>query len=536
MELKTTLRITKPLILTTDCGATLKPASDFIPGQVLEDGKMVTKNCLIHVDGHNSSDIGRPGSIGKLKIGEEVTTDPDNIITLDGGNRFKVVYCEMRGSPAGPWQTLVLNAGIITNGSSTSGAGLHLDRASKFIMNGGSIINNNVTVTSDFQYSADIWVGSGVGEATINGGTVGKMLVRSWKGETGTTYAGTVTISGGSVDTVYLDHHYNSTDPSLCKGSALTYAGGSISHVLVGDSKNTYNNHTTFRHSEVYQSALEPLPFGVYTGGTHVAKVGEYGYKTLEEAINAAKDGDKVTIIGDCDLTSAINVTKNISVEVGEYKFSGTKSYVFTNNDNLSFNVTLNLNGGSANIPSEWTDMGDGTYFRSYLYGTSFSDVLADLDSVTPSKYSFDFGSWAYAVGGHVGIDGTRIQAMWDPVYYTVTFDANGGTIGQTNVTVRAGEAIGSIPETTYDGHTFMGWFTENGDKVTSETQVTSDMIIKADWEETVIIDDPYQGGLELPGTNDDNGSEEPGFTIPIAVAVVGILEILGLIALNRFF
>ena len=126
MELKTTLRITKPLILTTDCGATLKPASDFIPGQVLEDGKMVTKNCLIHVDGHNSSDIGRPGSIGKLKIGEEVTTDPDNIITLDGGNRFKVVYCEMRGSPAGPWQTLVLNAGIITNGSSTSGAGLHL--------------------------------------------------------------------------------------------------------------------------------------------------------------------------------------------------------------------------------------------------------------------------------------------------------------------------------------------------------------------------------------------------------------------------
>lgn len=83
---------------------------------------------------------------------------------------------------------------------------------------------------------------------------------------------------------------------------------------------------------------------------------------------------------------------------------------------------------------------------------------------------------------------------------YTVTFDANGGTVNggaTTNCLIYAGQTLGVegydewgywgrwLPTPTYDDHDFLGWFTaaEGGDEVTTETVVTSNMTLYAHWD-----------------------------------------------------
>ena len=52
---------------------------------------------------------------------------------------------------------------------------------------------------------------------------------------------------------------------------------------------------------------------------THVAKIGEQEYTTLDEAIEAAKDGDTIVLLADCE-TEGMNLKKNLSIDGGTDK------------------------------------------------------------------------------------------------------------------------------------------------------------------------------------------------------------------------
>ena len=57
-----------------------------------------------------------------------------------------------------------------------------------------------------------------------------------------------------------------------------------------------------------------------------------------------------------------------------------------------------------------------------------------------------------------------------DPITYTITLDAGGGTVTTTSMTTGTdGKLTGALPTPTRDGYTFDGWFTaaEGGEKVT---------------------------------------------------------------------
>lgn len=57
---------------------------------------------------------------------------------------------------------------------------------------------------------------------------------------------------------------------------------------------------------------------------------------------------------------------------------------------------------------------------------------------------------------------------------YTVSFDANGGSVKSTSKTVFQGDTYGSMPIPERTGYTFAGWYTaaEGGEQVTDSTQV----------------------------------------------------------------
>lgn len=101
---------------------------------------------------------------------------------------------------------------------------------------------------------------------------------------------------------------------------------------------------------------------------------------------------------------------------------------------------------------------------------TNVSDPTPGQDTSTPRR---DEPAYGHDAPTHVS-----------KVYYTVNFDANGGTSSSSYIKVESGSAIGVLPEASRDGYTFLGWYTESseGTEIISSTVITSHMTVYAHW------------------------------------------------------
>ena len=76
--------------------------------------------------------------------------------------------------------------------------------------------------------------------------------------------------------------------------------------------------------------------------------------------------------------------------------------------------------------------------------------------------------------------------AHWKSAVYTLSFDANGGEDGITEMTITYGEKYGNLPEAVRDGYTFDGWYTtrSGSTEITSESDVavTKNQTLYAHW------------------------------------------------------
>ena len=73
----------------------------------------------------------------------------------------------------------------------------------------------------------------------------------------------------------------------------------------------------------------------------YLTKIGEVGYATLAEALAAAKDGDTITLLGDCELVSGIDIEKNITVDGAGYKVYAADIADDTEMFNIRSKVTI---------------------------------------------------------------------------------------------------------------------------------------------------------------------------------------------------
>ena len=68
------------------------------------------------------------------------------------------------------------------------------------------------------------------------------------------------------------------------------------------------------------------------------------------------------------------------------------------------------------------------------------------------------------------------------PIYRTISFVANGGSVSESNRRVIDGATIGTLPIPTWTGHDFVGWFTSAGTQIYESTRVTADVTCYAQW------------------------------------------------------
>ena len=153
------------------------------------------------------------------------------------------------------------------------------------------------------------------------------------------------------------------------------------------------------------------------------------------------------------------------------------------------------------------------------LDGAARSSVTATYGSAMPAiavpkRAGYTFGGYYTATQGR-GVQyytatgasartwdrtsATTLYAKWSvatpdpaPVYYTVRFHANGGSVSPASRVVAANAAIGALPQPTRAGYRFDGWCTKPGAAVkvcvTERYIVASDLDLYAYWTEIEVV------------------------------------------------
>ena len=131
--------------------------------------------------------------------------------------------------------------------------------------------------------------------------------------------------------------------------------------------------------------------------------------------------------------------------------------------------VSFDANGGNVSTAS-----------KSVTYGSSYGTLP------TPTRTGHTFSGWYTASSGGTKVtssttvssnDDHTLYARWTANSYTVTFDANGGSVATASKSVTYGSTYVTLPTPTKSGYSFVGWYTATtgGSKVVSTTVVGTD-------------------------------------------------------------
>lgn len=134
----------------------------------------------------------------------------------------------------------------------------------------------------------------------------------------------------------------------------------------------------------------------------------------------------------------------------------------------------------------------------------------ASVTLPTPTKDGYEFLGWYYEDETKVpdnvtaeDLDGKKIIAKWKAATYTITFDANGGSVTPTTKQVTHNSTYGELPIPTRKGYKFLGWFTAtNGGEQKSSTtkvEIIKNETLYAHWEanEYTITFDAQGGAIK---------------------------------------
>ena len=155
------------------------------------------------------------------------------------------------------------------------------------------------------------------------------------------------------------------------------------------------------------------------------------------------------------------------------------------------YTVTFKPTGGNCDTTS-----------KSVTYNSTYGDLP------TSTRTGHVFKGWFTAESGGTQVTkdtkvtitaNQTLYAQWTLNSYTVTLDANGGTVLDDSVTVTYSKGYGTLPKPTRDGYTFLGWFTaaDGGTEVTASTTVTTNKnhTLYAHWEKNKVVGDVNADG-----------------------------------------
>lgn len=124
-----------------------------------------------------------------------------------------------------------------------------------------------------------------------------------------------------------------------------------------------------------------------------------------------------------------------------------------------TYTVKYDCNGGS-NAPSSQTATYDSTFTVATNTCTKTGYTFNGWYDPTNVSWTSWTGKWKY-VNGQYGITNNTLtlKAQWKANTYTLTFNANGGSVTTASKSVTYNSAVGDLPTPTRSGYIFIGWF-----------------------------------------------------------------------------
>ena len=153
--------------------------------------------------------------------------------------------------------------------------------------------------------------------------------------------------------------------------------------------------------------------------------------------------------------------TKILGVESSEKNTTTTGSKVsISSSQSVTFSTSLINRCAKYSVSGITT----GYHFDGWYSSSSCTGTAASTSSSWQAN-SYTTDSW-----------NVTYYAKILPNSYTVSFDANTGSVGTASKSVTYTQSYGDLPTPTKKGYTFVGWYTakSNGSEVTSSTTVTS--------------------------------------------------------------
>ncbi len=177
---------------------------------------------------------------------------------------------------------------------------------------------------------------------------------------------------------------------------------------------------------------------------------------------------------------------------------------LYANYDALSYEVTYDVNGGNP-LKNDKTEV---TYGQNY-----------QLEVPTRTGYTFD--GW-YNGDDKIETTGTwntvgnvNVVAKWTANTYTVTYDADGGSLSGNSTINVTYDAEYTLEEPTKTGYTFEGWY--NGDdkiETTGTWNITSNVNVVAKWTANTYTVTYNADGGNLSGDNTIKVTYDSSYTL----------------------
>ncbi len=165
----------------------------------------------------------------------------------------------------------------------------------------------------------------------------------------------------------------------------------------------------------------------------------------------------------------------------------------------------------------------DGTVLetKSADYGSAVTYSEATPTRKADAQYTYTFSGWDKALTNITA--NTVITAKFTSTVnkYTVAFNPMDGTEEIEPIIIAYGSACGELPIPEKDGFIFKGWYTKeiDGEEVTSETIVTSNMSLYAYWETATPC---IEATVTKSGTKHTIDAEVYNFVAPYDILIVG--------------
>lgn len=328
-------------------------------------------------------------------------------------------------------------------------------------------------------------------------------------GGTGTSYKLEDTISGysgkdGDVVTLYAQWRKNKVQISLhANGSKMGASAGSYfsldaqSFVAMGGIRAIYEGE----YGGYVTDSTNSLPDIQSTGNLWLERTG-YHYNP-NESWNTKSDG------------SGKSYSENggiLAKDFADLKDSDKSVTLYANWKPNNYKVRYNGNGATSGTMTD----------SAHVY-----DTAKALTKNAYARTGYTFTGWntksdgkgtAYADGASIkNLTATKdgvvtLYAQWKVNSYTLTYDANGGTVSPSSKKLDYNEAYGTLPTPVRKGYRFEGWYTATtgGTKVSSITKMgTKDTTIYARWTvNTLTINYHAEGAQTFKDLDLSTGNE----------------------------